>query len=169
MKILLNGFGRIGRAITRILIQEKFKGEIYISNRTHNPKLLLYLLQHDSLYGNLNEKIDKEKLKFISNDDLQEIFEKKNQQFDFFIDTTPNINFRYQNLIDNNIVKKVVISHMSDQADFTCVFGMNEHMYDSQKNHIVSMGICDVVALSPILNFMNKIYGIEAGTILTIL
>lgn len=174
-KILLNGFGRIGRVLTRILIENGFSGEIYVHNRTYNPNLMEYLLLRDSLYGQLNIPADSKQSKFgnstvyyIQDAELKRVLRKSTKQFDFLIDTMPHTLLNYKKLINQGIVQKVVISHMFPKSDFTYVFGLNEREYNTRLHNIISLGICDVVALSPVLNFLHRTYGIKSGTILTI-
>ena len=55
MKIAINGFGRIGRAVFRIALEKKVN--IVAINDIHGVKDAAYLLKHDSVFGNYKEKV----------------------------------------------------------------------------------------------------------------
>lgn len=170
MKILINGFGRIGRAVTRQLISNKIHADLFVHDRVQNKDLLLYLLEYDSIYGRLkelNKTTYKSRIHFLNDKDFLYLLNHNETSLDYLIDTTPKRYIDYH-LIKKGRVKKIILSHMSDKADFTFVFGVNESLYDSRKHHLISMGICDVVAMAPVLRFLNQNYKILSGNILTI-
>lgn len=58
LKVGLNGFGRIGRAFTRIAINKNSFDLVAINTRKTSNKMLGYLLKHDSIYRNFEKKVD---------------------------------------------------------------------------------------------------------------
>lgn len=57
-KIGINGFGRIGRLVLRRLLEVKSNVEVVAINDLTSPKILAYLLKHDSNYGPFPRSID---------------------------------------------------------------------------------------------------------------
>ena len=57
-KIGINGFGRIGRLVLRRLLEVKSNVEVVAINDLTSPKILAYLLKHDSNYGPFPWSID---------------------------------------------------------------------------------------------------------------
>lgn len=171
MKILINGFGRIGRAVTRQLISSNIKADLFINSRTQDKRLLFYLLEYDSIYGRFKEleKVSiRSRIHFLNDDIVLQSQSKARISFDYLIDSSPKQSVDYSQLIKSGNFKKIILTHMSSVADFTFVFGVNEQNYDDKLHNIISMGICDVVAMAPILHFFDTNYKIQSGSILTI-
>lgn len=171
MKIIINGFGRIGRAVTRQILSQKIHADLYIHDKIQNKNLLFYLLEYDSIYGRFQE-VDKtatrKRIHFLTNKTFSHLISDSKVTFDFLVDTSPKQYIDYKNLINKGTVKKIVISHLNNSADYLFVSGVNESFYNPQIHHIVSVGICDVVAIAPILKFFNEKYKIISCHILTI-
>jgi glyceraldehyde 3-phosphate dehydrogenase len=66
--IAINGFGRIGRSILRILIETKSSLNVVAINDLGNYENLAYLLKHDSVMGVLDADVSVEGSKLIVND-----------------------------------------------------------------------------------------------------
>ena len=74
LNIAINGFGRIGRALTKINEEFHKFNLVLINDLNPNIENLAYLLKYDSTYGNLNSKIKISKKKiFINNKSLNQI------------------------------------------------------------------------------------------------
>ena len=80
IRVGINGFGRIGRAITKIISKSKNIKISVINEIDENIGNLYYLLKYDSIYGKFNQKVkvdsDKQTI-FIANNKIK-IFSKKN-------------------------------------------------------------------------------------------
>ena len=79
IRVGINGFGRIGRAITKIISKSKNIKISVINEIDENIGNLYYLLKYDSIYGKFNQKVkvdsDKQTI-FIANNKIK-IFSKK--------------------------------------------------------------------------------------------
>ena len=82
LRILINGFGRIGRDITRINIEKDIFDLVAINDINGDLNNLLYLLKYDSIYGRLKARIEtvdgmlfinNKKIKYYNNQSLKEI------------------------------------------------------------------------------------------------
>ena len=177
MKITINGAGRIGRCLIRKII----KDDTLELNQVNDPYLtaesLCYLLNFDSVYGQLKNKI-----KIINDKEI--IFGKKKIIFTKFVDLYKN-NFTKDAdiLIDSSGIKKnhdkilnfknkknfkALITHTYDKSDIQIIFGVNDNKYKNTKHQIISTSICDAVAIAPVLNLINNKYKLDKGSILTL-
>ncbi|MFC1585463.1 type I glyceraldehyde-3-phosphate dehydrogenase [Fibrobacterota bacterium] len=177
----INGFGRIGRAVTRLILNSTDIKLCFINEIDPDIDNLAYLLKYDSIYGRFNKKIKTDKLK-------SEILCKKqaikvyscpdprkipwnDHNIDVLIDATGvKKNVATAHKLINKGVKKVVITHSPPPQDIdaTIVFGANEDSYDPQKHHVVSSSICDAIAIAPVLYELNNAWGIKSCFVTTL-
>ena len=96
IRVGLNGFGRIGRAITRIATYNKKIKIVAINDIDEDLKNLTYLLKYDSIYGKFRANISSNKnsikinnniIKFFSKNNIDEV-PWKNNNVDIIIDAT---------------------------------------------------------------------------------
>ena len=177
IKIGINGMGRIGRMITRSIIENKNKNiEIkHINNRT-NTEACSSLLKYDSIHGRFNAKIsydqkhliiNKNKISFSQETDLNKINWKK-YDVDYVFECTGKFNSKEKLLPHiHNGAKKVIVSAPCKNADKTIVFGVNES--EIKKNDkIISAASCTTNCLAPVVHVLNENFKIEKGFMTTI-
>lgn len=180
IKIGINGFGRIGRALFRINLLHK-KYEIVAINEI-DPDIdnMAYLLKYDSTYGKLfNNKISREGDFLVVDDQKIKVYHEKtikdvnwaNHNVDVVIDSSGVfenvIGGRY--ITDNNIVKKVVVTHSpKSDIDLTLMIGVNEKEYIKNIHNVISSSICDANAVTPFFHLINSRFGIEIGEVTTL-
>ncbi len=179
IRVGINGFGRIGRAIFRNNLNKNYINVVAINEINPDIKNIIYTLNFDTLYDRLPE------LYFTENDQITckngdriKVFNKTqidavdwdSMEVDIVIDASgiyENV-LHAQNLINKSNVKKVIITHSPDEVDFTMVLGVNEHKYQDEKHHVISSSICDATAIAPVLKIISNNYGIENGYITTL-
>lgn len=178
IKIGLNGFGRIGRAVTRIIEQCSDCEIVVINEIDPDVKNSAYLLKYDSTYGRFRGTVDAHDDKLVINGrDVQMHFERSSAKvpweknnIDVLIDATgisENV-VAAHDLIKRGI-PKVVITHSPRQnIDLTIILGVNEEEYDSQKHHVVSSSICDASAITPVLYEIDNKWRIENSFVTTL-
>jgi glyceraldehyde 3-phosphate dehydrogenase len=177
MRIGLNGFGRIGRAIYRIN-QKKQYGEIVVINDINpDPNNLAYLLKYDSTYGRFDGTVELEGPHMVVNGSrirlshasrIQDV-DWAGQGIDLVIDATgvhDNV-LGAQDVIRCGVAK-VIVTHSPEEVDHTIVFGANEQTYEPDRHHVVSSSICDAVAVAPVLKVVKEAVGIESGFLTTL-
>ena len=178
IRIGLNGFGRIGRAITRIITERKDLKLVAINDIDDDIENLSYLLKHDSTYGNFNKVskiakdhiyIKKNKINFYSHKNILHVPWKKNK-VDLLIEATGlSENVRKSRKIISGTTKKILVTHSSNHdTDFNIIIGANENLYDPLKHHVISTSICDATALAPVLKIIDNLYDIENGFVTTL-
>jgi glyceraldehyde 3-phosphate dehydrogenase len=172
IKIGLNGFGRIGRAITRIVLKSVDCQLNVINELDPDIGNATYLLNYDSIYGRFSEKIsaDEQRNALICNGGVIPVYSFANTEhvpwerhdIDVLIDATgvkANVLAAHR-LIERGI-PKIVITHSPDEVDTTIILGVNENEYDPKKHHVISSSICDASAIAPVLFEINKLWEIE--------
>ncbi len=175
MKIAINGFGRIGRLVFKLLEEEKDM-EVVAINDLSNAEELAYLLKYDSTYRNYKEEVtyendylitSKSKVKVLSEKEPSNL-PWKELDIDLVIESTGRFNKKID--AEKHLqagAKKVIISAPSDKELKTIVYGVNEEILDGTEN-IISAASCTTNCLAPVLKLLNDNYGIEKGYMTTI-
>jgi len=177
IKIGINGMGRIGRMITRSIIENNYKNiEIkHINNRT-NSEACAALLKYDSIHGKFNAEINfddkhlfinKNKITFSQETDLNRINWKK-FDVDYVFECTGKFNSKdkLETHLKNG-AKKVIVSAPCKNADKTIVFGVNESTLN-RNDRVISAASCTTNCLAPVAQILNENFEIEKGFMTTI-
>jgi len=171
MKIGINGFGRIGRQIFRLITSKDSQEIIAINDPNLSIDQMRLLIQYDSVYGKFSERIDSENNHIIINDKNRriEVFSKSNLidtewgGIDVLIDSSGNYPQydEYVRLIDmHRNISHVIITGYYGAADQTIVFGVNENEF-RRSSKVISTSTCDGVAISPILFILSNLFKIN--------
>lgn len=182
VKVAINGFGRIGRAIFRSYFEDE-RGDIEIVavNDLSPFETSLHLLKYDSVHGPFNAWIDwaEDKEKRLLNIDGQEIkfFAERNPKDlpwkDLGVDVVLECTgvFKDKDACSAHIeagAKKVVISAPGgSDVDATIVYGVN-HETLKASDTVISNASCTTNCLAPIAKVLNDSIGIEKGLMTTI-
>lgn len=177
VKVGINGFGRIGRNYLRAALALSADLEIVAVNDLSDPKALAHLLKYDSVTGRLNHDVSvegdyiivgKHKIKVLAERDPAalgwgglgvEIVIESTGRFTDAKDAIKHIEAG---------AKKVLISAPATGEDATFVFGVNEHLYDPTKHHIISNASCTTNCLAPLAKVFHDEFGIENGLMTTV-
>ena len=175
MKVAINGFGRIGKLIFRLL--EDTNLEVVAINDLTDSKQLAYLLKYDSNHGNY--KIDN-----ISYDEKNIIIDGK--KIRIFSESDPN-NLPWDDLEVNTVfectgkftsydkalahinagAKHVIVSAPCKGDIKTIVYNVNEKILNGDED-VISAASCTTNCLAPVLNILEKEIGIKSGYMTTI-
>lgn len=180
LKIGINGFGRIGRAIFRI---NEYNTSFEISVINDIDPLVenhVYLANYDSVYGALKNKVslntsnnsikhNDNDIAFYSISNIDEV-PWADHDIDIVIDSSGiNENVVKSHNLINQSVKKVVITYSPKKSiDKTIIKGVNENTFDILKDNIISSSICDANACAPVLKVLDEEIGINDGFITTL-
>ena len=176
LKIAINGFGRIGRAILRVALKKKNVEIVAINDANHNNiKMADYILKYDSVFGTIdrNIKIEDGFLK-IDNRRIKLFNEEKIENLNFadygakvVIEATGvHLTRELSKAHLKNGIKKVIYSAPAMDNTPTFVLGVNADKYNGQ--NIISNGSCTTNCLGPIAKTIDDIFGIKKGVITTI-
>jgi glyceraldehyde 3-phosphate dehydrogenase len=181
LKVGINGFGRIGRAVTRIIQQDNRCRVVAVNDIDPNIKNHAYLFEYDSTYGQYDGAvtIEQEKNRVLTDDNPITFYEYENiskvpwenQDVDVVIGASgvhQNVLNSHQ-LIEENRVSKVVITHQPNEGlDQAIIIGVNEEEYNHDTDHVVGSSICDANALAPAINVLNEEFGVKQGFVTTL-
>ena len=174
MRVAINGFGRIGRAIFKIALERKVN--IVAINAVHGAEDAAYLLKYDSLYGKYNKKVEvkgdnlvvgDKKIIVLSERDPTKLPWKK-LKIDLIIDSTGV--FRDRKGLSQHFkagAKKVIVTAPSKGVDITLVPGVNDSKL-SKRDKIISVASCTTNALAPVTKVLNDEFGVKNELMTTI-
>lgn len=175
LKVAINGFGRIGRCVARI-IEQRDDVELVAINDTASVEMLEYITKYDTVHGTFDGdvkvengflKMGKINAKLYSTRDAKELTFTQECGAEVILECTGAYltQEKCQVHIDNG-AKKVVMSAPAKDDTPTFVLGVNEKEYKGQT--IVSNASCTTNCLGPIAKIIDDAYGIEKGLMTTI-
>ena len=177
-KIGINGLGRIGRAIFKILDKIDDMNVVCINDIDPTVKNHAYLINHDSIYGNLSKKIDHDESSgsLVLDNKKIPLYSKKRIEDVLWdgVDVVIDSSGIYDNVLGarkvvENYQNKVIVTHSpKDNIDFTMIIAANEERYNHANDNVVSSSICDANACAPVLKLLEDEIGIENGFITTL-
>lgn len=174
-KIAINGFGRIGRLVFRI-IEEENDLEVVAINDLTDAKQLAYLLKYDTNHRTYNNKIDYDEENLIVNGRKIKVFKEmdpvnlpwKDLEIDAVLECTGK--FVELEKAMKHIeagAKKVIISAPGKGDMKTVVYNVNDDILDGTEQ-IISAASCTTNCLAPVLKVLDDNFGIEKGFMTTI-
>ncbi|MBC8479192.1 MAG: type I glyceraldehyde-3-phosphate dehydrogenase [FCB group bacterium] len=176
MRVAINGFGRIGRSVFRILDRRDDINVVSI-NDLFDYDALVYLLKYDTIMGGFGKEVSLEgdilktandTVKLISIRDPKEL-PWKEMGIDVVVEATGV--FRTKAQLDQHLqagAKRVVLTvPAKDEIDYTIVLGVNDK--DLKPEHrIISNASCTTNCLAPMAKVLNDNFGIVEGVINTV-
>lgn len=177
IRVAINGFGRIGRLVLRAALESGRKDIEFVAVNDLAPAdENAYLLQYDSVHGKLpmDVKLDGEyilvgnqKIKCLSERDPSKLPWKK-LKIDIVMECTGLFTAADKARVHLDCgAKRVLVSAPSNGADKTIVFGVNENKL-TKKDLIISNASCTTNCLAPVLNVLDKKFGIVNGWMTTV-
>jgi glyceraldehyde 3-phosphate dehydrogenase len=176
IKIAINGFGRIGRCVTR-LIANRSDVELVAINDMASIDMMLYLLQNDSVHGSLESDamVDAPHHLIIGGKRVRIFAEKNPYDLDFGAlgaDVVLECSGLFltgaltRHHLDKGVKRVILSAPTQDSAIPTFVLGVNEHLYNGEK--IISNASCTTNCLGPIARILDEHLGIEKGLMTTV-
>lgn len=172
--IAINGFGRIGRNLFRLLLEEPTLKVVAI-NDLADARTLSHLLKYDSIHGVLKLPVSFEKNTILVNGVKYPLFNEAKIEniswtnVDFVIECTGK--FKTKKLLEAHLksgAKKVILSvPPEDDAIKTVVLGVNETILDGTES-IISNASCTTNNAAPMIQVIDALCGIEQAYITTI-
>ncbi len=178
MNVAINGFGRIGRVIHRIIRQRNDINLIAINDINPDIANLAYLANYDSTYGPLEKKFRTEGNNLVNDHGLLKVFsENKISDVpweDLGIDVLIDASGISKNLEDalnlKGKIKHVVFTNSPDESsvDKTIIFGVNHQKINRDEDFLISSSICDATAFAPLAKLIDDNFGIQHGFLTTL-
>lgn len=176
IRIAINGFGRIGRNLFRLLINHKTI-EVVAVNDMADTKTLSHLLKYDSIHGVLPLEVQYDINNIIVDGNSIPLLNEKdpencnwaNHDVDIVVEATGR--FKTKGLLEKHLkagAKRVILSvpPLEDEIK-TVVLGVNEHILDGSET-IISNASCTTNNAAPMIKVINDLCGIEQAYITTI-
>ena len=174
-KLGINGFGRIGRLVLRRLLEVNSPLEVVAINDLTSPKVLAYLLKHDSNYGPFPWSIDFTEDALIVDGKKITVYAEKEAQHipwkavgaELIVECTgfyTSAEKAQAHLTAG--AKKVLISAPAGDMK-TIVYNVNDDTLEANDT-IISVASCTTNCLAPMAKVLNDAFGIKVGTMTTI-
>ncbi len=176
VNIAINGFGRIGRLVFRVM-QERNNFNVVAVNDITDAKTLAQLLKYDSTHGKFNGSVEAKEDSLLVNGKEIKVFAIRNPEelpwkeldIDVVVESTGI--FRKRAQIAKHLeagAKKVLLTvPAKDEIDATIVLGVNDYMLKPE-HKIVSNASCTTNCLAPVVKVLNDNFGIKYGLMTTI-
>ncbi len=175
MKIGINGFGRIGRLVFRVL--ESRGVEVVAVNDLTDNKTLATLLKFDSTAGRFNGTVEFDDNSLtVNGKKIHALAERDPSNIkwgemgvDIVIESTGIFTSREgasKHLAGG--AKKVIITAPAKDEDLSIVLGVNEEVYDPSKHHIISNASCTTNSLGVPMKLIDEAFGIEKAIMTTV-
>lgn len=176
----INGVGRIGRAVLRIVLQRNDLEVVAINDINPDIHNIGYLIKYDSTYGRLPHSVEVEgdriviggekSIRVSHHGDIASV-PWKELGADIVVDSSGV----RQNLIaarglKSKGVRRVIVTNSPPEKDVdaTIILGANQDTFDPRRHFLVSSSICDANAFVPVADILDKNFGIEHGFLTTL-
>ena len=176
IRVAINGFGRIGRSLFRLLLDHSTI-EVVAINDVADGKTLAHLLKYDSIHGVLSNRVsfqegaivvDEKKIALTQQKDIEHI-SWQDFQVDIVVESSGK--FKTKEALQNHInggAKKVILSvpPVDDEIKMV-VLGVNEHILDGSET-IISNASCTTNNAAPMLQVVHEALNVEQAYITTV-
>ena len=177
LKIGLNGFGRIGRAVARIAFDRGNFDTAVINTRKTQPDMLAYLLQYDSVYRKYHREvkavengimIDGKKIPATLVAEPQDIPWEK-YKVDIVVEATGAFT-KKEDLIKHlrGSVKKVILTAPAKDDTVHVVLGVNDDKIDWKKEQVISNASCTTNCAAPMFKVLHDNFKVLSGYLTTV-
>ena len=176
MRVAVNGFGRIGRSVFRVLMKHK-EIDVVAINDIFDKGALVYLLKYDTVMGRFPGNVSLEgDVLMVDHQRVKLLAERIPDQLpwgemgvDIVVESTGIFRQRVQ--LEDHLsagAKKVVLTvPAKDEIDYTVVLGVNDDGL-TKDHRIISNASCTTNCLAPMAKVIHEAFGIELGVINTI-
>lgn len=175
MRIAINGFGRIGRLVYRIMSEDNFFDVVAINDLSSSEELA-YLLKYDTNHRTYNKNITFDNEGIIVNNKKTKVFSEtdpsnlpwKELEIDLVFECTGKFT-KEEDALKHVLAgaKKVLISAPGKGDMKTIVYNVNDDILEDT-DKIVSAASCTTNCLAPVLKVIDDNFGIERGFMTTI-
>ena len=175
-KIGINGFGRIGRQVFRIL-EEATDIEVVAINDLTAPDMSAHLLKYDSVHGRFDAEVEVIEGGFKVNDRFINVTAERDPSKlkwgEYGVEVVLECTgiFRSKEKVQAHLdagAEWVVISAPGQNVDLTVVMGVNDNLLDPSVHKVVSNGSCTTNCLAPVVKVIDDTFGVEHGLMTTI-
>jgi glyceraldehyde 3-phosphate dehydrogenase len=178
IRIAINGFGRIGRAVFRIVAERPDSNiDVIAINDLADDQILAYLLEYDSVMGPFEQKVEiNDGVMTVGRHHVKMLYEKdptalpwKDLDIDVVVESTGVFRTRAQLMqhVDAGAKRVILTVPADDEIDQTVVLGVNDEELDPN-DVIVSNASCTTNCLAPLAKVLDEAFGIKRGLMTTV-
>ena len=181
VRVGINGFGRIGRLALRAAWEFSELEFVHVNEINGGVKAAAHLLKFDSVHGRWlpdviveGDRLVIDDQKSIQNLSFSEYAQPElvNWQ-DLGVDLVLECSGKFRtpetlNPYFTNGVKKVIVAAPVKEEALNIVMGINDHLYDPEKHHLLTAASCTTNCLAPVVKVIHEGIGIKHGVITTI-
>ncbi len=176
LKVGINGFGRIGRSVFRV-IMERGNAEVVGINDITDAKTLAHLLKFDSVYGRFNGTIEVKENSMVVNGKEIPVFSEKDPSklpwkdvgADFVIESTGVFRSKDKAIahIQAGAKKVIITAPAKGEIDATIVLGANDQ--DLKPEHdVISCASCTTNSIAPVVKVLHDNFRVKSGFLTTV-
>jgi glyceraldehyde 3-phosphate dehydrogenase len=175
-KVGINGFGRTGRLAFRAALELGLDLEFVAVNRGE-VGAMVHLLRHDSVHGEPPFEVEVEgDCNVVDGREVMVLYESDPgrlpwRELGVRLVIEASGRFRDRAGASKHLeagAEKVLISAPAKNPDLTVVIGVNDHLYDPERNVIVSNASCTTNCVAPVVKVLHDCFGVESGFMSTI-
>ena len=177
INLSINGFGRIGRQAFKIALENKNVKVIAINDLT-STEVLAHLLEYDTIYGRYEKKVEYDEKNIIIDGKKFPVLAEKDPSLlpwkKMNVDVVLECTGRFTDKAGAELhlkagAKKVVISAPAKGGEIpTYVLGVNAEKVNEEQMNIINNASCTTNCISPVMNVLEKEFGIEKAFMTTI-
>jgi glyceraldehyde 3-phosphate dehydrogenase len=176
VRVGINGFGRIGRLVFRVLAQRPQDFEVVAINDLSDAKHLAMLLKYDSVHGRFDGTVEvAEKALVVNGKEIRITAEKdpanlpwKDLKVQVALESTGFFTSKagLQKHLDAGAERVILSAPAKDKLDLTVVLGVNDRELRPE-HRILSNASCTTNCLAPMAKVLHEAFGIEKGLMTT--
>jgi glyceraldehyde 3-phosphate dehydrogenase len=183
IRVAINGFGRIGRQVFKI-IHQRYADELHITHigvsNPHATENRALLLKYDSNYGVFDAQVearvrggdnslvvDGRETRIVGRNPYGPVPEWGRLGVDLVIEASGHFKGR-SHLHLTAGTRRVIVTAADPKADLTVVVGVNHTLYDPTRHRILSNASCTTNCLAPVAKVLHDQFGIKEGLMTTI-
>src|SRR5579875_1190058 len=175
-RVGINGFGRVGRAFTRMALDRADLDVVAVNDIT-DARTLAHVLEFDSTYGRLVRPVEHTQHSLTVGDCVIAVTSERDPATidwarlgaDIVVESTGRFPPREAAAVHlKGGARKVLISAPGKGVDLTVVLGVNFDAYDPQRHDVISNASCTTNCVAPMAKVLHDAFGIERGFMTTV-
>ena len=176
IRVAINGFGRIGRLVFRVL-QQRQGFEVVAINDLTKPKALAHLLKYDSVHGRYNGAVSAGEAEIVVGGKSVKVTAERDpaklpwkaMNIDFCVESTGFFATKADcsKHLEAGARKVILTVPPKDEIDAMIVMGVNEAML-KKEHRIISNASCTTNCLAPMVKVLNDAFGVVRGLVTTV-
>ena len=177
MRIGINGFGRMGRLALRAAWEWPELEFVHINEIKGGTAAAAHLLKFDSVHGRWSPEVEAAGEQVIidgtplSFSEYSQPGEVPWEKFGVDIVLECSGKFRTKSTLEpyfQHGIKKVIVAAPVKEEALNVVMGVNDHLYEPEKHHLLTAASCTTNCLAPVVKVIHEGLGIKHGVITTI-